>query len=322
MANALRSPARNLVWLAWFQGAGAYYQDFGKSDGGWTANNATFLADGEGYLLTSTATGPQMVVSGLDINGSANRYVLIDLEHVSGSGTWDGKVFYTTGGHGESASYYATFSELASGRRRIAVDMHALAAGGTDWATSDITGIRLDFSQSSGVAYRVRSVRVGSNSDLFAWSGMHSIAWAAADWLGVGNLYEIAAIDRGDALAWRGLQFSLNGLDGEALAGLDESVKGRAARLWLGALNDAGQIVRDPLLVAELQQDTLQREINPGDGTVKLMLNTFDAAARFDRPTGKKWSPESQKAVYPTDEGFYYTGQNARKGPPIDWRPG
>lgn len=161
-----------------------------------------------------------------------------------------------------------------------------------------------------------------SGTALRCWSGMHPIAWDGNTYLGVGNLYEIEAIDRGDALGWRGLTFTLNALDGEALAGLDESVKGRAAKLWLGALNDAGQIIRDPYLIAELEQDTLRREIAPGDGTVKLMLDTFSAAARFDKPTGKKWSPESQKAVYPTDEGFYFTGQNARKGPPIDWRPG
>lgn len=159
-----------------------------------------------------------------------------------------------------------------------------------------------------------------SGTAVRCWSGLHTIAWDGENYLGVGMLYEIGSIDRGDALSWRGVQFGLNGLDGESLAGLDESVRGRAGRLWLGALNDAGQIVRDPLLVLELEQDTLQREINPGDGTIKLLLNCFDAAARFDKPTGRKWSHESQVERYPGDYGMALTSKIARTGQPIDWR--
>lgn len=161
-----------------------------------------------------------------------------------------------------------------------------------------------------------------SGAALRCWSGMHAIDWDGNTWLGVGHLFELATIDKGDALSWRQQQFVLNGLDGEALADLDESVQGRAARLWLGALNDSGQIIREPYLVKELEQDTLQREINPGDGTVKLTLNCFEALPRFDKPTGRKWSHDSQQQRYPGDEGFYYTQQIARTGQPIDWRLG
>lgn len=159
-----------------------------------------------------------------------------------------------------------------------------------------------------------------ATTPLYCWSGMQSIIWDGQTWLGVGHLYSVSMIDKGDALSWRQQQFSLNGLDPQVLAGMDESVKGRAAKLWLAARNSSGQIIRDPVLVAELEQDTLQREIN-GDGSIKLTLNCFEALPRFDKPTGRKWSQESQQERFAGDEGFYYTQQIGRAGRQIDWRP-
>lgn len=159
-----------------------------------------------------------------------------------------------------------------------------------------------------------------ATTPLYAWSGMHPIEWDGHTWLGVGHLYGVSTIDKGDALSFRTQQFTLNGLDPQVLAGMDETVQGRYARLWLAARNSAGQIIRDPLLVAEMEQDTLQREIN-GDGTIKLTLNCFEALPRFDKPTGRKWSQESQQERFAGDEGFYYTQQVARTGPVPDWRP-
>src|SRR5690606_11181737 len=115
-------------------------------------------------------------------------------------------------------------------------------------------------------------------------------------------------VDRGDALSWRQQSFTLNGLPGEAVAGMDESVKGRAAKLWLGVLNSSNQIIADPLLVKVLEQDTLQRELG-GDGTVKLTLNCFEALPRFDKPTGRKWSHESQIERHPGDFGLALTSR-------------
>lgn len=159
-----------------------------------------------------------------------------------------------------------------------------------------------------------------SGTDLYAWSGMQPLVWDGHTFLGVGTIYSVSTVDRGDALSWRQQQFTLNGLPGEALAGMDESVKGMEAKLWLGALNSSNQIIADPLLVKHLDQDTLQREIG-GDGTVKLTLNCFEALPRFDKPTGRKWSHESQQQIFASDEGFYYTQKIASQGRAIDWRP-
>ena len=158
-----------------------------------------------------------------------------------------------------------------------------------------------------------------AGADLYAWSGMEDLSWDGQTWKGVGYMLGLATIDRGDALSFRTQEFTLNGLDPQVLAGMDESVRGRLAKLWLGARNGDGQIIRDPLLVADMEQDTLRREIGE-DGMIKLTLSCFAALPRFDKATGRKWSQESQQERYAADEGFYYTQKLGRTGPPIDWR--
>lgn len=156
---------------------------------------------------------------------------------------------------------------------------------------------------------------------LYAWSGMQPIDWDGNTFLGVGTIYSVSTVDRGDALSWRQQSFTLNGMPAEALAGMDESVKERQAKLWLGALDRYNRITPDPLLVKVLEQDTLQRELG-GDGTVKLTLNCFEALPRFDKPTGRKWSHESQLERHPGDYGLALTSRVAKSGQPIDWRLG
>lgn len=159
-------------------------------------------------------------------------------------------------------------------------------------------------------------------STLYCSSALVPLSWDGQTWLGVGHLYGLGTIDRGDALSWRQQQLVLNGLPEEALAGLDEDVAGRTAKLWMAALDGGGRVIRDPLLVADMVQDTLGREVDVANGTVRLTLNCYEAMPRFDRPSGQRWSHESQQARFTGDEGFYYTQAIGRgAGQQIDWRP-
>lgn len=158
----------------------------------------------------------------------------------------------------------------------------------------------------------------GDTSDLYAWTGFTNLTYDGQTWVGAGNLAGASELNRGDALAWREVQFTLPGLDPQILAELDEDVSGRGGKVWLAAINDSHQVVSDPLLVAEFTQDTLDWNL---DGqTVSLILNAYEALPRFDRPTGRKWSYESHVERFSGDTGFYYTQKIARTGPPIDWR--
>lgn len=157
----------------------------------------------------------------------------------------------------------------------------------------------------------------GGASDLYAWTGFTTLNYDGQTWVGAGNIVTVSELDRGDASAWREAQFTLPGLDPQILAELDEDVSGRGGKVWLAAINEAQQVIPDPILVAEFTQDTLDWQLE--GQTVSLMLNAYEALPRFDRPTGRKWSYESHVERF-DDTGFYFTQKIARTGPPVDWR--
>lgn len=160
------------------------------------------------------------------------------------------------------------------------------------------------------------------SGDLYAWSGMHDLVYDGQTWKGAGHLLGMGTIDRGDALSFRTQQFTLRGLSPQVLEELDQSVRARVARLWLAARNRYGEVIADPLLVADMIQDTLGWELEDGN-TVKLTLTCFESLKHLGRATGRKWSHESQQERFPGDVGFKYLQVNARTGlVGIDWRQG
>lgn len=152
-----------------------YQEYFNGTLASWSALSATLTPALGGMVVDATGTDPIIRRSGLSFSGAANRYVTIEATRTSVGGTWDGNVFYTTGGHGESGSFFkriATSNIFPVGERvSVTLDMHALTAGGTDWASNTITGIRIDFDQTSPGDFIVHSVRVGPLADATTATG-------------------------------------------------------------------------------------------------------------------------------------------------------
>lgn len=132
-----------------------------------TAVNATLSPQPEYVILLASAADPQLIKNNLSFSGADNRFVRLIIKRVVGV-AWDGKLFYTTSGHGHSSNYYATIPEVPIDDEwhYLEIDMHALSAGGDDWAISTITGMRFDFAQDSNAAIYVEWIRIGNREDL------------------------------------------------------------------------------------------------------------------------------------------------------------
>jgi len=160
----------------------------------------------------------------------------------------------------------------------------------------------------------------GTTSDLYAWTGDHTINWDGNDYRGVGGVLGLSTQRKPDALQHVEHVFTLSGLDPTPLADLDDSVRGRRGKIWLGALNDRRQIIADPILMTEIVQDTLKWD-RAEDDTVTLTLTGFEALPFLGRATGDKYSHEKWLQER-DDEGFYHTSKIALEGRlTIDWRP-
>lgn len=149
---------------------------FNNAVDGWTAANATLAAGATALTATATAADPALRSPAVSIQGGNYRYVLARLKRLAGSG-WDGKCYYTTGSHGESASYYKAITEPAADPNgdfvMAAWDMHRLDAGARDWQDGIITGIRLDLGTGAGDNFEIDFVAYSNDpmalEDVLYW---------------------------------------------------------------------------------------------------------------------------------------------------------
>lgn len=132
---------------------------FNNNNNSWTASGATLTASAAYSTLNSTSTDPLMRRT-VSFSGTKYPYVQINLFRTTGS-TWDGKVFYSTAGHGESALYYNQMTEPTwdgVNYQWITSDMRSLVIGGSDWTNNTITNLRLDFGLASTDDFRIQYI--------------------------------------------------------------------------------------------------------------------------------------------------------------------
>ncbi|HEV7305202.1 hypothetical protein [Ensifer sp.] len=118
---------------------------------GYTELN-TFTATGaaksnvDGYLkLIASGASTQITLSGLTINGATERYLAIRYRRTVGTPGWDSDedaFGWSTSGHGFTSSFLAKIINTSTGWKTAYLDMWSPFAGGTDWKTNTITGIR------------------------------------------------------------------------------------------------------------------------------------------------------------------------------------
>ncbi|CAB4149328.1 hypothetical protein UFOVP529_106 [uncultured Caudovirales phage] len=154
------------------------YTFAGTADSWTTLTGPTYgavLTTGASFLTVTPNTGVvnyYIERTGLSISGSTNRYFHItwkrtvagynsaaDWDPVDGAGS---QVFWYTSGHAASESYMTYLpQQYWDGTNFITttVDMHNAFAGGSDWSSSTITGLRVDPDRSN-VPYQIALIEV------------------------------------------------------------------------------------------------------------------------------------------------------------------
>ncbi|MDH5778693.1 MAG: hypothetical protein OEZ33_10815, partial [Gammaproteobacteria bacterium] len=134
---------------------------FRNSLAGWTFTDLTTTLNAERIVATSTSADPKITLAGLSINGLLQNKVLVRMK-LNGA-SWQGDLYYTTGTHGYSASYRKNVAKPTSGQWvTLVFDMQDLTAGGTDWVSNTITGLRFDFNTVIGDSVEIAWIAVGN----------------------------------------------------------------------------------------------------------------------------------------------------------------
>lgn len=140
--------------------------EFQSSADSWVGVRYTVTTQTDSIRLTATGTDPQLQKTGLSIDGSIYDKVRARIRRISGSGAWEGRLYYINGVHGHSGSYYkyAENNNDLSQWHIVEWDMANLTAGGDDWITNTTTGLRFDFHNTSGDVWEVDWIAVGKYS--------------------------------------------------------------------------------------------------------------------------------------------------------------
>ena len=118
----------------------------------WTGTNATVAHNGAGtgsLIWTPSAVDPQLISPTFspNLSGGIFTQVVARVKQTQGGGTWEGKCYYSTAGHGFSDLHYKQIADPGLSLnvwKTLTWDMSDLTVGGTDWVNSTVTGIRFD----------------------------------------------------------------------------------------------------------------------------------------------------------------------------------
>jgi len=140
----------------------------GSTEGFTAAGSKIEPAPGQGITVTvadPTIRSPK----GLDVPGGQYPLVLVRLTRVRPASAWDGALYYSTMGHGETIGYFGkplSGANPAVGETTTLVyDMSRQAAGAPDWINSTIDQIRFDLEDKPGGAFVIRQVAIAENPD-------------------------------------------------------------------------------------------------------------------------------------------------------------
>lgn len=151
------------------------------------------------------------------------------------------------------------------------------------------------------------------------WSGIGDLSWGGNTYGGIGNFGGVSPIEETKDLSARGATFTLSGIPSSLVAlALTDNYQGRAAKLWLAALDSSMALVADPYLLFGGRMDTMSS--TDGGETSTLTLAVENRMIDLDRSRERRYTEEDQHIDFPADTGLRYI--NGLQDKSIQWGSG
>jgi len=146
--------------------------------------------------------------------------------------------------------------------------------------------------------------------NLYLWSGFGNLTFNGKNYLGVGNLLSISAVDESTDLTATGASIVLSGIQSPLLAiARDEDYQGRPITIYLGALDDTGDLIASPTVLFSGFMDVMT--ISEAGETSTISVTAENKLIAFDRSYVRRYTAEDQKIDYPNDMGFEFVAKIA-----------
>jgi hypothetical protein len=153
-----------------------------------------------------------------------------------------------------------------------------------------------------------------TSGTVYFWSGIGTKTWNGNDWLGVGTLGAISSISESTEVRADGIVLALVGVPAEVFSAdgifgkvVDEIRLGKTAKIYLGFLNEAGDVIADPYRCFSGRLDV--PTLSPGPDTVSIRITCENLLIDLRRSRERRYTHEDQQIDYPGDKGFEFVPQ-------------
>jgi hypothetical protein len=143
------------------------------------------------------------------------------------------------------------------------------------------------------------------------WTHYGDISWGGNTWVGTGHLGSIGNIAESDDLRANGIALKLSGIPSANVAlALANDSQGRDGKVYLGAMDGAGGLVSDPIVVFA---GFIDFTVIEDDGTTASI--TVQLAKEFTnrKAQPRRYTHEDQQIDHPGDMFFEFLAGNLGK---------
>lgn len=131
--------------------------------------------------------------------------------------------------------------------------------------------------------------------------------WGGHDWLGLGSIGKISAVEEAAGVASSAMMFGMNVAQTSILAlalGATEDYRGQPAKMYFCPLDEQFRLIDTPEICWRGIMDTVTVGIDGEEGQIMLKCET--SAYGLKRRPNLRMNAAQQKQRYPGDTGFDY----------------
>lgn len=144
-----------------------------------------------------------------------------------------------------------------------------------------------------------------TTSPLYVWNGSGTLVHSSNNYIGVGDLIGIGAISEKTDLTATGVTVTLAGIKQSLLTiALAEPYQNREVTIYLGAINDSGDLVASPVVMFEGRMDVMN--IQDDGSTATITVQCESKLIQLDRVFVRRYTAEDQKIDHPGDTALNF----------------
>lgn len=150
------------------------------------------------------------------------------------------------------------------------------------------------------------------SGDLNLWSGLGNLIYNGDTYVGGGDLLTISPINESEELEANGCRIGISGVKQSLVAlARDEPYQGRKIAMLLGAFDESGDIISDPVVVFSGFMDVMT--ITDSSDTSIISISCENKLIAFERASVRRYTAEDQKIDHPFDKGFEFVSKIKQK---------